>query len=56
MKTEQPLPLTEQVGEVLARTEDRMEHAVVPVLDNLFTFIATQVTAAREHLATLSKR
>jgi hypothetical protein len=56
MKSDQSLPLTEQVGEVQAKTEDRLEHMIVPALDGLFTFITAQVAAAREHLAHLAKR
>lgn len=50
MKQEDALSLPEQVGEVKARTEDRVEQAVVPVLDGLFQFLSQKFTAAREHL------
>lgn len=56
MKSDESLPIPEQVGEVQAKTEDRLEQIIVPALDGLFSFIATQVTSAREHLEALRKR
>ena len=50
MKHDEPLPLTEQVGEVKARAEDRLEQAVVPALDGVIDAVATTLAAVRERL------
>lgn len=51
MKSEETLPLIEQVGETKAEAEDRLEQTLVPRIEAAMAALSNRWTALRDRLA-----
>jgi hypothetical protein len=54
MRRDEPLPLTEQVEEIRAESDDRITALVVPALERSAAWVCRQAAIVRERFSRLS--